>query len=104
MTDATSPPPRKYYHTAMKHYYEEVGENRVQVTAEDGRTGVFTSNGRWLEGEVTQANLHMLVWCGGPRLPEPCRYHWMETPVDLTRPSGWPEPYETFLAHQIGRR
>lgn len=103
MSDNRPPAPRKYYHTALKHYYEEVGEGLVKVTTPDGKSGIFRTDGRWVEGEVTQANLHMLVWCGGPRLPEECRYIWMQTPIDIDRPSGWPETYENLLPHQMGK-
>ena len=58
---------------------------------------------RFVEGDLIQANLTMLTWCAGPRLPEPFRYHWMETPFDLTSASGWPEPLERLLRRRPGK-
>ena len=97
-------PLRRYYHTAMKAMYEEVAPGVVKVTDKAGRTGVFSWKGPWIEGELTQANIHMLLLCGGPWLPKDFRYHWTETPEDPRRPSGWPEMYETLLPHQMGTR
>ena len=97
-------PLRRYYHTAMKAMYEEVAPGVVKVTDKEGRTGVFSWKGPWIEGELTQANIHMLLLCGGPWLPKDFRYHWTETPEDPRRPSGWPEMYETLLPHQMGTR
>ena len=42
----------------------------VKVTTPKGKTGRFTSDGDWLEGELTDANPHMCVWAGGAQLPE----------------------------------
>lgn len=50
--------------------YEEIEPGKVKVTSEDGTWGVFRPDGEWLEGERTQADLHMLVWVGGQNLPE----------------------------------
>ena len=91
-------PWRKYRHVAMKQTFEELPGGRVRVTADDGRWGVFDWRGPWIEGELTQANIHMLAWCGGVDLPPECRYRYGETPVDIDRPSGWPEPLEKLLA------
>jgi len=96
-------PLRKYRHVAMKQTFEELGDGLVKVTADDGRTGVFQWRGPHVEGELTQANVHMLVWTGGPDLPDDCRFHWIETPIDVDRPSGWPEEYEKRLPYVIGR-
>jgi hypothetical protein len=96
-------PLRKYYYVALKQTYEELGEDgKVRVTTEDGRSGIFHYSGKYLEGELTQANIHMLMWCAGPTIPDECNYRWHEVPVDINRPSGWPENLEKALAHQIG--
>jgi hypothetical protein len=81
---------------------EEVGDGLVKVTDESGRWGIFRWDGPWVEGEVTQCNLHMLIWCGGPRLPKEMNYRWPEVPADTTRPSGWPENIEKHVKHQLG--
>ncbi|MDB5159704.1 MAG: hypothetical protein JWR50_4411 [Mucilaginibacter sp.] len=89
---------RKYYHVACKQTFEEIGDGLVRVTTADGREGIFKSTGQWVEGELTEANLHMLVWTGGPRLPQDFRYRWTEIPIDISRPSGWPEHLERALS------
>ena len=48
--------------------YEDLGDGHVKVTR-NGLSGTFQADGRWLEGDVTQADFHMLVWVGGPELP-----------------------------------
>ncbi|MBV9995366.1 MAG: hypothetical protein JO127_09140 [Caulobacteraceae bacterium] len=103
MTEVKKRALRKYYYVAFKQMYEEIAEGIVKVTNPDGRTGVFQWNGKYLEGDLTQANLHMLVWTGGPPLPEAFSYHWIETPIDVNRKSGWPAPYETIVDYQIGQ-
>jgi hypothetical protein len=95
-------PWRKYRYVAFKQTYEELPGNRVRVTTDEGKTGIFQWNGPWIEGELTQANVHMLVWCGGPDIPPACRYRWGEVPIDVNRPTGWPEELENTLADRLG--
>jgi hypothetical protein len=95
---------RKWRYPLEKQEYEEVGDGTVRVTCDDGRSGLFTVNGRYLEGDLTQASLHMLVWTGGPRLPDECTFRWTEVPIDINRPSGWPEHLEKVLHYQMGKR
>lgn len=100
---SNTPPLRKYYYVALKQTYEELREDgKVRVTDENGRSGIFHYSGKYLDGELTQANTHMLVWCGGPTVPEECNYRWHEVPADIERSSGWPEHLERTLSHQIG--
>jgi len=35
----------------------------------NGMTGVFASNGRYLSGEIRQADPHFILWLAGPQLP-----------------------------------
>ena len=35
----------------------------------NGVTGVFTSNGRYLSGDIRQADPHFILWLAGPQLP-----------------------------------
>jgi len=86
---------RKYYHIPARHTFEEVGEGVVRVTDAEGRNGLFHWTGRWIEGELTQCNLHMLEWCGGPRLPPEMNFRWVEAPPHMGAPGHpwpWPEP------------
>jgi hypothetical protein len=96
-------PMRKYFHVIAKHTFEELDDGLVRVTDQSGKTGVFRWDGRYIEGELTQCNRHMLMWTGGPYLPRELNYRWTEVPVDIARPSGWPEELETLLSHQLGR-
>ena len=88
---------RKYFMNATRQVFEEVGGGLVRVTAADGKSGLFHVDGRWIEGDVRDANVHMLTWTGGPRMDDPFRYRWGNLPADPERPSGWPEPQEKVL-------
>jgi hypothetical protein len=41
----------------------------VQVE-NNGLTGLFSWDGRHQSGDLTYADVHMLVWLAGPQLPE----------------------------------
>lgn len=58
---------RRKRHPLSGTLYEEIGEGLVRVTRNNA-SGVFRCDGRWLEGDVTQADLHMLVWVGAPNI------------------------------------
>ena len=102
MSLKNAPPLRKYYYVAFKETYEELPDGKVKVTDKDGQWGIFHWNGPWIEGELTDCNLHMLVWTGGPSIPKECNYRWPEVPADINRASGWPAHREKTLAHQLG--
>lgn len=59
---------RKKRHPLSGAIYEDLGNGLVRVT-KNGQTGTFHADGRWVEGELTFADLHMLVWVGGRELP-----------------------------------
>lgn len=40
----------------------------VKVTAKDGRSGHFAPDGRWLSGDLREADPQMCGWVGGPRV------------------------------------
>lgn len=88
---------RKYFMNLTKQIYEELGGGRVRVTNRDGKTGVFHYDGRWIEGDVREANVNMLIFTGGPNLPEAFDYRWTTLPSDPERESGWPEEQERYL-------
>jgi hypothetical protein len=84
---------RRYWHAAKKHMLEEVGDGTVRVTDAEGRTGLFHWSGRWISGEITQANQQMVLWCGGPNLPPDMNFRWVETPLEMgTKEHPWPWP------------
>lgn len=97
MNAPTNEPMRKYYYVAQRQMFEEIGEGRVRVTDEDGKSGVFHHDGRFIEGELTTVNTHMLTYVGGPRVAKAFNYRWTEIAVDVDRPSGWPEHLERLL-------
>lgn len=59
---------RKKVHPLSGAIYEELGDGRVRVD-KHGVSGVFRWDGTWLEGELTFADPHMLIWVGGRGLP-----------------------------------
>ena len=36
----------------------------------NGSVGYFDAKGRWQSGDIKQADPHMVLWLGGPKLPE----------------------------------
>jgi hypothetical protein len=102
MSLRNDPPLRKYRHVANKQLFEELGDGLVRVTTDEGKSGVFRWNGPWVEGELTECNHNMLIFCGGPTLPKACNYRWSEVPEDVNRPSGWPEELERILHYHLG--
>jgi len=59
---------RKKQHPLSGAIYEELGDGRVRVD-KNGTVGVFRYDGAWLEGELTYADPHLLLWVGGTELP-----------------------------------
>jgi hypothetical protein len=60
---------RKKRHPLSGAIYEDLGDGRVRVV-KHGVAGVFAADGgRWLEGELTHADPHMIGWVGGRELP-----------------------------------
>src|SRR5262245_53639400 len=55
-------------HPVSGAIYERVAEGRCRVVASDGRAGLFTDTGRWISGELREADLHFLNWVAGPQL------------------------------------
>jgi hypothetical protein len=55
-------------HPFSRALYERDGGGNVLVTETDGRWGRFTVDGRWIEGELRWADLHLCGWVGGPIL------------------------------------
>jgi len=50
--------------------YEAIGDGLVRVEDKaKGKSGVFRWDGTWIEGELTYADPHMLIYVGGPDLP-----------------------------------
>jgi len=50
--------------------YEGIGDGLVRVEDKaKGKSGVFRFDGTWIEGDLTYADPHMLMYIGGPDLP-----------------------------------
>jgi len=101
MTSPNERPMRKYRYVGRKQTFEELPGGRVRVTTDDGKSGVFDWRGPWIEGDLTQANIHMLCWTGGPEFPDELRYRYHVLPVDIDQPSGWPEDIAKVLGPEI---
>ena len=59
---------------ALKHplsgaTYRVCGDGMVEVD-NNGVKGIFRHDGRWLSGDLRQADPHMVLWLAGPQLPE----------------------------------
>lgn len=63
---------RRKRHPLSGALYEDLGGGLVRVE-KNGATGVFRADGHWVEGDLTWADLHMLVWVGGRDLPPGAR-------------------------------
>src|SRR5690606_41282612 len=75
------PTVRREPHPLTGTMYEHLGDGKVKVQREGSNAyGVFTWQGEWLEGEVTQADPQMLLYIGGPDLPRDHEVTWMVAP------------------------
>jgi phenylpropionate dioxygenase-like ring-hydroxylating dioxygenase large terminal subunit len=62
--------------------YEAIGDGLVRVEDKaKGKSGVFRWDGTWVEGELTYADPHMLIYIGGPDLPEGREIYWSLLPA-----------------------
>lgn len=60
---------RKKQHPLSGAIYEDLGDGRVRVD-KAGSVGIFrAADGAWLEGDLTFADPHLLLWVGGRELP-----------------------------------
>lgn len=48
--------------------YEQDGDGNILVTAPDGRRGCFRRDGRWISGELEEADPHLCGWVAGPQV------------------------------------
>ena len=72
---------RREPHPLTGTIYEDLGEGRVKVQKSGSNAyGIFTWQGEWLEGEVTQADPQMLLYIAGPDLPRDHEVIWMSAP------------------------
>lgn len=77
-------PLRREPHPISGLLYEAIGDAKVRVTRpESDSFGVFTWRGDWIEGDITQADQHMLIYIAGPDLPHDHEVIWMFAPPDF---------------------
>ncbi len=55
-------------HPFSKALYEQDGNGLVRVTTKDGRTGLFRTDGAWVEGELFECDPQLCGWVGGPKV------------------------------------
>ena len=68
---------RREPHPISGAIYEELGKGRVRVeNPKDGKQGVFGWQGEWIEGDLTHADPHFLLYVGGPNLPDGADVYW----------------------------
>jgi hypothetical protein len=60
--------PRKL-HMMTGAIYETISEGVARVTTPDGRSGRFDDTGKWLEGELREADPLLCLWVAGRQLP-----------------------------------
>ena len=54
-------------HPFSRALYEQDGNGNVRVTLGD-QTGLFTTKGVWIEGELFEADPQLCGWVGGPKV------------------------------------
>ncbi len=54
-------------HPFTRALYEQDGNGNVRVS-KDGKAGLFTSSGEWLDGEIFEADPQLCGWVGGPKV------------------------------------
>jgi len=58
---------RGIVHPFSKALYEQHGDGNIRVS-KDGRWGVFTVDGRYVRGEIREADPQLCGWVGGPQV------------------------------------
>lgn len=58
---------RGIIHPFTRARYELIEDGRIRVTLGDQR-GLFTGDGRWLEGELRECDAHLCGWIAGPQV------------------------------------
>ncbi len=72
---------RREPHPITGAIFEEEGSGIVRITDNKlGKWGRFHWDGRWLEGDITYADPHMLYLIGGPNLPPEKDIFWTVLP------------------------
>jgi hypothetical protein len=59
---------RTIKHPLSGALYDLTPAGTIEVT-KNGQRGEFTEHGRWLGGEIKQADPHLCLWIAGKQLP-----------------------------------
>lgn len=59
---------RSIKHALSGAIYDLRDDGTIEVS-KDGRTGVFTSTGTHVSGDIRHADPHLCLWLAGPSLP-----------------------------------
>jgi len=71
MNEQVKHPLRSEPHPITGSLYTAIGDGLVKVEDKaKGKYGVFKWDGTWIEGDLTYADPHLLIFVGGPDLPE----------------------------------
>jgi hypothetical protein len=60
---------RSLRHPLSGATYDLTDDGTIEVVTDDGRRGRFSDRGRWLGGELRQADPHLCLWIAGRQLP-----------------------------------
>jgi hypothetical protein len=55
-------------HPFTQALYERADDGLVQVTTADGVVGLFRRDGRWVSGDLKEADPQLCGWIAGPKL------------------------------------
>ncbi|MGE3692315.1 MAG: hypothetical protein AB7F98_13145, partial [Novosphingobium sp.] len=71
MNEMAKAPLRSEPHPINGSLYTAIGDGLVKVEDKaKGKFGIFRWDGTWIEGDLTYADPHLLIFVGGPDLPE----------------------------------
>jgi hypothetical protein len=54
-------------HPFSKALYEQDGKGNVRVSL-GGKSGLFRTDGTWIDGEIFEADPQLCNWIGGPKV------------------------------------
>ena len=54
-------------HPFTRALYEQDGTGNIRVT-DRGRVGIFSTDGRWISGELRECDPQLCGWVGGPQV------------------------------------
>jgi hypothetical protein len=60
---------RQRRHALSGALYDVQDDGTIVVTDKNGVSGVFTSDGVWVSGDLHHADPHLCGWLAGPQIP-----------------------------------